>query len=100
MLLKMKLKNLIHMRLNLQPCKKKVNVFYKNKKVGLQFLNKNNSNFVFYSKNRAQVENRIKSLLKMSHTQWKKKNNNFFKYNKYDYKNIRLKKLIINEVKN
>ena len=80
--------------------KKKVNVFYKNKKVGLQFLNKNNSNFVFYSKNRAQVENRIKSLLKISHTQWKKKNNNFFKYNKYDYKNIRLKKLIINELKN
>ena len=36
----------------------------------------------------------------MSHTKWKKKNNNFFKFNKYKYKNIRLKKLIINELKN
>jgi len=80
--------------------KKKTNVFYTNKKNGLQYSKKINPKFVLYTKSKKIIENRIENLLKMSDKVWERSNKSFYFSNVYDYKNNLLKRLIKKEVKN
>ena len=79
--------------------KKKVNVFYKEKKNNIQFSNSINSNFVFYSKNKILIEERIRKLLSYNQKYWEKINKSFYNNNVYDKKNNILKTLIRRELK-